>query len=148
MFALCRRSSKAFAQTFTLVTVREEEFTFQSPNAEDIRDLVVYFLEGLKKRSKFVITIQDSKAAGECECEREGGHDLGRVLHSGKVDSSKENVYLLWVFHVRVRAHPPSAHDSCAVIALLRPLAHLHLATLAVACAMGWEGREGMVFTT
>ena len=59
------RSSKAFAQTFTLVTVREEEFTFQSPNAEDIRDLVVYFLEGLKKRSKFVITIQDSKAAGE-----------------------------------------------------------------------------------
>lgn len=59
------RSSKAFAQTFTLVTVREEEFTFQSPNAEDIRDLVVYFLEGLKKRSKFVITIQDSKAAGD-----------------------------------------------------------------------------------
>ena len=59
------RSSKAFAQTFTLVTVREEEFTFQSPNAEDIRDLVVYFLEGLKKRSKFVITIQDSKATGE-----------------------------------------------------------------------------------
>ena len=48
-----------------MVTVREEEFTFQSPNAEDIRDLVVYFLEGLKKRSKFVITIQDSKAAGE-----------------------------------------------------------------------------------
>ncbi len=58
------RSSKAFAQTFTLVTVREEEFTFQSPNAEDIRDLVVYFLEGLKKRSKYVITLQDSKATG------------------------------------------------------------------------------------
>ena len=64
-FHLACRSSKAFAQTFTLVTVREEEFTFQSPNAEDIRDLVVYFLEGLKKRSKFVITIQDSKATGE-----------------------------------------------------------------------------------
>ena len=65
LFHLGFRSSKAFAQTFTLVTVREEEFTFQSPNAEDIRDLVVYFLEGLKKRSKFVITIQDSKATGE-----------------------------------------------------------------------------------
>ena len=58
------RSNKAFAQTFTLATVRSEEFTFQSPNAEDIRDLVVYFLEGLKKRSKFVIALQDYKAPG------------------------------------------------------------------------------------
>ena len=58
------RSSKAFSQTFTLVTVRNEEFTFQSPNAEDIRDLVVYFLEGLKKRSKYVIALQDYKAPG------------------------------------------------------------------------------------
>jgi hypothetical protein len=46
------------------VTVRGEEFTFQSPNAEDIRDLVVYFLEGLKKRSRFVIALQDYKAPG------------------------------------------------------------------------------------
>jgi hypothetical protein len=53
-----------FSQTFTLSTVRGEEFTFQSPNAEDIRDLVVYFLEGLKKRSKFVIGLQDYKAPG------------------------------------------------------------------------------------
>jgi hypothetical protein len=44
--------------------VRGEEFTFQSPNAEDIRDLVVYFLEGLKKRSRFVIALQDYKAPG------------------------------------------------------------------------------------
>ena len=61
---LSLRSSKAFSQTFTLVTVRNEEFTFQSPNAEDIRDLVVYFLEGLKKRSKYVIALQDYKAPG------------------------------------------------------------------------------------
>lgn len=54
-----------FTQTFSLSTVRGEEFTFQSPNAEDIRDLVVYFLEGLKKRSKYVIALQDYKAPGE-----------------------------------------------------------------------------------
>lgn len=54
-----------FTQTFSLSTVRGEEFTFQSPNAEDIRDLVVYFLEGLKKRSKFVIALQDYKSPGE-----------------------------------------------------------------------------------
>ena len=63
------RSNKAFSQTFTLVTVRNEEFTFQSPNAEDIRDLVVYFLEGLKKRSKYVIALQDYKAPGEGSLE-------------------------------------------------------------------------------
>ncbi len=64
------RSNKAFAQTFTLSTVRSEEFTFQSPNAEDIRDLVVYFLEGLKKSSKFVVVIQDVKAQGKKEEEK------------------------------------------------------------------------------
>lgn len=59
------RTNKVFTQTFTLSTVRGEEFTFQSPNAEDIRDLVVYFLEGLKKRSSFVIALQDYKAPGK-----------------------------------------------------------------------------------
>lgn len=54
-----------FTQTFSLSTVRGEEFTFQSPSAEDIRDLVVYFLEGLKKRSKFAIALQDYKGTNE-----------------------------------------------------------------------------------
>ena len=54
-----------FTQTFSLSTVRGEEFTFQSPSAEDIRDLVVYFLEGLKKRSKFAIALQDYKGSSE-----------------------------------------------------------------------------------
>ena len=45
-----------------LATVKGDEYTFTSPNAEDIRELVVTFLEGLKKRSKFVIALQDYKA--------------------------------------------------------------------------------------
>lgn len=61
---ILRRTNKVFTQTFTLSTVRGEEFTFQSPNAEDIRDLVIYFLEGLKKRSSFVIALQDYKTPG------------------------------------------------------------------------------------
>lgn len=60
-----QKTNKVFTQTFSLSTVRAEEFTFQSPNAEDIRDLVVFFLEGLKKRSKFVIAIQDYRSPGE-----------------------------------------------------------------------------------
>jgi len=58
---LACRTSKAFSQTFTLSTVRAEEFTFQSPNAEDIRDLVQFFLEGLKKRSMYAVALQDYK---------------------------------------------------------------------------------------
>ncbi|XP_075149189.1 unconventional myosin-VIIa ck [Haematobia irritans] len=60
-----QKTNKVFTQTFSLSTVRGEEFTFQSPNAEDIRDLVVYFLDGLKKRSKFVIAIQDYRAPSD-----------------------------------------------------------------------------------
>ena len=48
-------------QSFTLATVKGDEFTFTSPNAEDIRDLVVTFLDGLRKRSKYVIALQDYK---------------------------------------------------------------------------------------
>lgn len=65
LFFFLHRTNKVFTQTFSLSTVRGEEFTFQSPNAEDIRDLVVYFLEGLKKRSKYVIALQDYKPPGD-----------------------------------------------------------------------------------
>ena len=54
-------------QSFTLATVKGEEYTFTSPNAEDIRDLVVTFLEGLKKRSKYVIALQDYRAPSKLQ---------------------------------------------------------------------------------
>ncbi|CAG0896206.1 unnamed protein product [Cyprideis torosa] len=59
------RDNKAMGSTFTLSTVRGEDFSFQSPNAEDIRDLVVFFLEGLKKRSKYVVAIEDYSPPGD-----------------------------------------------------------------------------------
>ncbi|ELT99384.1 hypothetical protein CAPTEDRAFT_226057 [Capitella teleta] len=59
------RTGKMHGQSFTLATVKGDEFTFTSPNAEDIRDLVVTFLEGLKKRSKFVIALQDYRAPSD-----------------------------------------------------------------------------------
>ncbi|KAJ7319927.1 hypothetical protein JRQ81_019438 [Phrynocephalus forsythii] len=53
-------SRKLQGQSFTLATIKGDEYTFTSNNAEDIRDLVVTFLEGLRKRSKFVVALQDN----------------------------------------------------------------------------------------
>ena len=63
-FSYFHRTGKMHGQSFTLATVKGDEYTFTSPNAEDIRDLVVTFLEGLKKRSKYVIALQDYNAPG------------------------------------------------------------------------------------
>ncbi|XP_036070844.1 myosin VIIAa [Oryzias melastigma] len=60
------RGGKMQSQSFTLATIKGEEYTFTSSNAEDIRDLVVTFLEGLRRRSKFVVALQDNpNPAGE-----------------------------------------------------------------------------------
>ncbi|XP_053165962.1 unconventional myosin-VIIa isoform X3 [Hemicordylus capensis] len=60
------RGGKLQGQSFTLATIKADEYTFTSNNAEDIRDLVVTFLEGLRKRSKFVVALQDNpNPAGE-----------------------------------------------------------------------------------
>uniref|UniRef100_A0A8C6IQ70 Uncharacterized protein n=1 Tax=Melopsittacus undulatus TaxID=13146 RepID=A0A8C6IQ70_MELUD len=53
-------SRKLQGQSFTLATIKGDEYTFTSNNSEDIRDLVVTFLEGLRKRSKYVVTLQDN----------------------------------------------------------------------------------------
>ncbi|NXL64484.1 MYO7A protein, partial [Chordeiles acutipennis] len=54
------RGGKLQGQSFTLATIKGDEYTFTSNNADDIRDLVVTFLEGLRKRSKYVVTLQDN----------------------------------------------------------------------------------------
>ncbi|XP_030881117.1 unconventional myosin-VIIa isoform X2 [Leptonychotes weddellii] len=59
------RGAKLVAPSFTLATIKGDEYTFTSSNAEDIRDLVVTFLEGLRKRSKYVVALQDNPNPGE-----------------------------------------------------------------------------------
>ncbi|XP_066225342.1 unconventional myosin-VIIa isoform X2 [Saccopteryx leptura] len=60
------RGAKLTVPSFTLATIKGDEYTFTSSNAEDIRDLVVIFLEGLRKRSKYVVALQDNpNPAGE-----------------------------------------------------------------------------------
>ena len=44
-----------------------DEYTFTSMNGEDIRELVDMFLEGLRKRSKFVVAMMDYQSPGKIE---------------------------------------------------------------------------------
>jgi hypothetical protein len=53
---------KNLAQTFAVATVRGEEFTFQSPNSEDIRDLD-YVLFGVAQEA---IQVRHRFAGREC----------------------------------------------------------------------------------
>ncbi|XP_054838494.1 unconventional myosin-VIIb [Eublepharis macularius] len=55
------RAVKAFGQSCTLTTLRSEEFVLTSVNSVVIAELVVMFLEGLKKRSQYAVAMQESK---------------------------------------------------------------------------------------
>uniref|UniRef100_A0A803XVG6 Myosin VIIB n=1 Tax=Meleagris gallopavo TaxID=9103 RepID=A0A803XVG6_MELGA len=48
---------KSFGQSCTLITLRAEEFVLTSVNSIVIAELVVMFLEGLKKRSRFAVAM-------------------------------------------------------------------------------------------
>ena len=55
----------ATGQSFTITTVKGEEYTFTSVNGEEICQLVNYFLDGLRKRSKYVIAMMDYQSPGQ-----------------------------------------------------------------------------------
>lgn len=57
------RRNRSQADTFTLQTVRAIEYSFHSPNADDIRELILYFLDGLKKRSRYVVALNSQEVS-------------------------------------------------------------------------------------
>ncbi|CAF0829323.1 unnamed protein product [Rotaria sordida] len=60
-----KSSSRQQSNSFTIITIKNDEYTFTSNNADDIRDLVINFLEGLKRKSKYVVVIQDFDSSGQ-----------------------------------------------------------------------------------
>ncbi len=58
-----KRAGKSQSQNFTLSTIKGDDYTFTSSNSDDIRELVVSFLEGLKRKSRYVIALQDYSPA-------------------------------------------------------------------------------------
>ncbi|XP_066196580.1 LOW QUALITY PROTEIN: unconventional myosin-VIIb-like, partial [Sylvia atricapilla] len=56
------RAVKSFGQSCTLITLRGEEFVLTSVNSVVIAELVVMFLEELKKRSQFAVAMHEKKS--------------------------------------------------------------------------------------
>uniref|UniRef100_A0A8C3SBV2 Myosin VIIB n=1 Tax=Chelydra serpentina TaxID=8475 RepID=A0A8C3SBV2_CHESE len=56
---------KSFGQSCTLITLRAEEFVLTSVHSVVIAELVVLFLEGLKKRSQYAVSDNPSLGQGE-----------------------------------------------------------------------------------
>uniref|UniRef100_A0A915BGX9 Myosin-VIIa n=1 Tax=Parascaris univalens TaxID=6257 RepID=A0A915BGX9_PARUN len=57
----CTSPAQNGTNSCTIQTIGQVEYTFQSPNAEDIRELVDYFLDGLKRRSTFLVALHDHR---------------------------------------------------------------------------------------
>lgn len=63
--SIIHRAVKSFGQSCTLITLRAEEFVLTSVNSVVIAELVVMFLEGLKKRSRFAVAMHEKKSQGK-----------------------------------------------------------------------------------
>ncbi|NWS02845.1 MYO7A protein, partial [Motacilla alba] len=65
--SIIHRAVKSFGQSCTLITLRSEEFVLTSVNSVVIAELVVMFLEGLKKRSQFAVAMHEKKPQGKSQ---------------------------------------------------------------------------------
>lgn len=59
MGVVYNKTKEGVAPVFSLSTIHGHDFTFQCVTAEDFHELVSYMLDGLKKRSRYVIALQD-----------------------------------------------------------------------------------------
>ncbi|ETN74934.1 hypothetical protein NECAME_12604 [Necator americanus] len=59
------RGPRAGFDTCAIKTVTADEYSFQSPNAEDVKDLLTTFIEGLKQRSRYVVATKPQTGNGE-----------------------------------------------------------------------------------
>lgn len=56
-----QRGLRPGCDTCTLQTISGDEYSFQSPNAADVVDVVSTFIDGLKQRSRYVIAMKGQK---------------------------------------------------------------------------------------
>ena len=72
---------------FTLITIKGEQWTFASANADTITKLLSIFLDGLRRRSRWAIAIQDfivQGKVGRCGLEVKAGAGRHTGLHRAR----------------------------------------------------------------
>ncbi|XP_078066252.1 unconventional myosin-VIIa-like [Mustelus asterias] len=107
------RASKMYGQSVTVTTLQGEKYTLMSGYAEDIADLIVMFLNGLKMRSEYAVTLHSSTKQDDpifLKCEKgdlikliknkeitqDSGWIQGRNERTAKTGSlSLESVYIV-----------------------------------------------------
>lgn len=109
-------------QNFSLTTIRREELVFQSPNSCDICDLINFFLDGLKRNSKYVVATHDYRSDGQSTISfnqgdliiLEDGYTGEHVLKSGWVvgrlerTDEKGDIPTEYVFVLPTTSRPPN----------------------------------------
>uniref|UniRef100_A0A8B9BP17 Myosin VIIB n=1 Tax=Anser brachyrhynchus TaxID=132585 RepID=A0A8B9BP17_9AVES len=83
---------KSFGQSCTLITLRAEEFVLTSVNSIVIAELVVMFLEGLKKRSRFAVAMNEKKSQDPAILSFKKG-DLLILTEDKRLDESSGWIY-------------------------------------------------------
>lgn len=65
LYVRCQKNERTNSFDFIIKTIQKEEFVFNTPDAEELTNLITYLIEGLKKRTVFVVATQDYKHPGE-----------------------------------------------------------------------------------
>uniref|UniRef100_A0A669QN43 Myosin VIIB n=1 Tax=Phasianus colchicus TaxID=9054 RepID=A0A669QN43_PHACC len=86
------RAVKSFGQSCTLITLRAEEFVLTSVNSIVIAELVVMFLEGLKKRSRFAVAMHEKKSQDPAILSFKKG-DLLILTEDKRLDANSGWIY-------------------------------------------------------
>uniref|UniRef100_A0A8C3JWD0 Myosin VIIB n=1 Tax=Calidris pygmaea TaxID=425635 RepID=A0A8C3JWD0_9CHAR len=86
------RAVKSFGQSCTLITLRAEEFVLTSVNSVVIAELVVMFLEGLKKRSRFAVAMHEKKSQDPAILSFKKG-DLLILTEDKSLDANSDWIY-------------------------------------------------------
>uniref|UniRef100_A0A8C3JX17 Myosin VIIB n=1 Tax=Calidris pygmaea TaxID=425635 RepID=A0A8C3JX17_9CHAR len=86
------KAVKSFGQSCTLITLRAEEFVLTSVNSVVIAELVVMFLEGLKKRSRFAVAMHEKKSQDPAILSFKKG-DLLILTEDKSLDANSDWIY-------------------------------------------------------
>uniref|UniRef100_A0A8B9V665 Myosin VIIB n=1 Tax=Anas zonorhyncha TaxID=75864 RepID=A0A8B9V665_9AVES len=84
---------KSFGQSCTLITLRAEEFVLTSVNSIVIAELVVMFLEGLKKRSRFAVAMNEKRPQEDPAILSFKKGDLLILTEDKRLDASSGWIY-------------------------------------------------------